>query len=217
MDKEISNSMIYQDERIIKLIQLLQRARDREVLNDETARKLDEIEERVRNCQPVPEEEIELFFVAATDSNEFNERFDILRDEYHAYYAEQKSIQYHKVKNEAIYLVWRMNYQDKWKSLSNQEIQRKWKLFKKEWKYCNNEKMNYKNHKIQKDNHKYLKKKGIQFMDNLNNLNNMKKIYKKKQMIIQLVMYQSFGIDDIIKKVEDVKESDYCQTFLKMS
>lgn len=30
-------------------------------------------------------------------------------------------------------------------------------------------------------------------------------------------MYQSFGIDDIIKKVEDVKESDYCQTFLKMS
>lgn len=93
MDKEISNSMIYQDERIIKLIQLLQRARDREVLNDETARKLDEIEERVRNGQPVPEAEIELFFVAATDSNEFNERFDILRDEYHAYYAEQKSIQ----------------------------------------------------------------------------------------------------------------------------
>lgn len=93
MDKEITNRMLYQDERSVSLIQLLQRARDREVLNDETARKLDEIEKRVENGQPVPEEEFELFFKAVTDSNEYNGRYDILREKIEAYNAEQKSIQ----------------------------------------------------------------------------------------------------------------------------
>lgn len=67
MDKEITNRMLDQDERNLSLIQLLQRARDRENLNDETARKLDEIEKRVENGQPVPQEEFELFFNAVTD------------------------------------------------------------------------------------------------------------------------------------------------------
>ena len=47
MDKEITNRMLDQDERNLSLIQLLQRARERETLNDETARKLDEIEKLV--------------------------------------------------------------------------------------------------------------------------------------------------------------------------
>lgn len=68
MDKEISNSMIYQDLRNLTVIQLLQRARERETLNDETARKLDEIEERVENGQPVPKEELELFWKALDET-----------------------------------------------------------------------------------------------------------------------------------------------------
>ena len=32
-------------------------------------------------------------------------------------------------------------------------------------------------------------------------------------MIIQLVVQQNFGIDDIVRKVEDVKESNYRNRF----
>ncbi len=94
MDKEITNRMLDQDERSLSLIQLLQRARDRETLNDETARKLDEIEKRVENGQPVPQEEFELFFKAVSDSNEATDgRFSVLREKIEAYNKEQLSIQ----------------------------------------------------------------------------------------------------------------------------
>lgn len=79
MDQEITNSMIHQDERDLSLIQLLQRARDRETLDAETSRKLDEIEKRVENGEYVPDEEIQLFFKAITDSSEHSQRFDVLR------------------------------------------------------------------------------------------------------------------------------------------
>ena len=93
MSKEITNSMLNQDERDLSLIQLLQRARDRETLDEETSRKLDEIEKRVENGEFVPEEEIQLFFQAVTDSSEHSQRFDILRQKIEAYNAEQGSIQ----------------------------------------------------------------------------------------------------------------------------
>lgn len=93
MSKEITNQMLYQDERDLSLIQLLQRARDRETLDKETSRKLDEIEKRVENGEFVPEEEIHLFFQAVTDSSEHSQRFDILRQKIEAYNAEQGSIQ----------------------------------------------------------------------------------------------------------------------------
>ena len=94
MEKEITNSMLYQDARDLSLIQLLQRARDRETLDAETARKLDEIEKRVENGEPVPDEEIQLFFHAAVNgTNEHSQRFDILRKKIEAYNAEQLSVQ----------------------------------------------------------------------------------------------------------------------------
>lgn len=93
MEQEITNSMIHQDERDLSLIQLLQRALDRETLDAETSRKLDEIEKRVENGEYVPDEEIQLFFKAVTDSSEHSQRFDVLREKIEAYNAEQMSIQ----------------------------------------------------------------------------------------------------------------------------
>lgn len=93
MEQEITNSMLYQDERDLTLIQLLQRARDRETLDAETTRKLDEIEKRVENGEHVPDEEIQLFFKAVTDSSEHSQRFDILREKIEAYNKEQMSVQ----------------------------------------------------------------------------------------------------------------------------
>lgn len=93
MNQEITNDMIFQDERNLTLIQLLQRAKDREILDAETSRKLDEIEKRVENGEFVPDEEIQLFFKAVTDSSEQSGRFDVLREKLEAYHAEQISIQ----------------------------------------------------------------------------------------------------------------------------
>lgn len=97
MEQEITNSMIHQDERDLSLIQLLQRARDRETLDAETSRKLDEIEKRVENGEYVPDEEIQLFFKAVTDSSEHSQRFDVLREKIEAYNAEQMSIQEERI------------------------------------------------------------------------------------------------------------------------
>lgn len=60
-EKKIDDYMFWQDIRDLTIIQILQRAREREDLTDETARKIDDLEKRMENGEPISDEEFRFF------------------------------------------------------------------------------------------------------------------------------------------------------------